>query len=226
MCIRDSLDSYRRQLLSKNKDGRQVADAGPVTLGVRLDSSYFPVGYDVISYGRGTWLFHMLRHMLNDTAERDTKLAAKTAKIAGDEPFFRVLRKLRDENEGKYINNRIVQQAFEAELPESLRFEGKKSLDWFFDEWVNGTAIPKIELSGVKITAAANGTVITGKILQKEAPAELVTSVPLYGESSAKSSVLIGRVFADGPETTFRLTAPTGVKKVDLDPLQTVLRRE
>ena len=61
------LDSYRRQLLStNNREKRQVAGAGPVTLGVRLYSSYFPIGYDVISYGRGTWLFHMLRHMLND----------------------------------------------------------------------------------------------------------------------------------------------------------------
>jgi hypothetical protein len=218
------LDSYRRQLLtntpSTTKDKRLVADAGPVTLGVRLFSSYFPNGYDVISYGRGTWLIHMLRHMLDDAAEK-----THSAKSNSDEPFFRALHRLREQNEGKSINNRIVQQVFEEELPESLRYEGRKSLDWFFDEWVNGTAIPKIEASGVKIVASAHGVTITGKLEQKDAPDELVTSVPLYGITSA-GSVLLGRVFADGPETAFHLSAPAGVKKIEVDPYHTVLRRE
>jgi Peptidase family M1 domain len=219
------LESYRRQLLSTNRDKRLVADAGPVTLGVRLYSSYFPNGYDVISYGRGTWLFHMLRHMMQDAAEKNAKLGSQPAK-GTDEPFFRVLRKLRDQNEGKFINNRIVQQAFEDELPDSLRFEGKKSLDWFFDEWVNGTSIPKITVSDVKFATTARGAVANGKILQKEGTDELVTSVPLYGVGANKELVYLGRVFADGPETTFHIMVPMGVHKVEVDPNHTILRRE
>jgi hypothetical protein len=34
---------------------------------------------------------------------------------------------------------------------------------------------------------------------------------------------LLGRVFADGEETTFRLESPAGVHKLVLDPEQTVL---
>jgi aminopeptidase N len=221
------LESYRRQLLSTNhKDKHMTADAGPVTLGVRLDSSLFPNGYNVISYGRGTWLLHMLRHMLDDGAEKSIKPGSRTAKESDfDDPFFRVLRKLREQNEGKYINNRIVQQAFEQELPESLRYEGRNSLDWFFDEWVNGTAIPKIEVNGAKFSSGARGTIITGRLLQKDAPDELVTSVPLYGVT-AGGPVFLGRVFADGPETQFRLTGPAGVRKIEVDPYHTVLRRE
>ncbi len=60
------LEKYRQDLLSKNKDGEWLRDAGPVTLGQRLDSSHFPGGYEAISYERGTWLFHMLRSMLHD----------------------------------------------------------------------------------------------------------------------------------------------------------------
>jgi aminopeptidase N len=217
--VQQILELYRRQLLIPNKDKLPLTDAGPVTLGVRLFSSYFPNGYDAISYGRGTWIFHMLRHMMRDAE-------AKSGKIenVGDEPFFRVLRKLRERYEGKSINNRIVQQVFEEELPESLRFEGRKSLDWFFDEWVNGTAIPKLQTSNVKFTAVAGGTV-TGKLLQEEAPIELVTSVPIYGVTPKKDYVLLGRIFADGPETTFRLKVPAGIHRIELDPFDTVLRR-
>lgn len=217
------LEGYRRQLLTLNRDKMPLTDAGPVTLGVRLYSSYYPNGYDAISYGRGTWLFHMLRHMMKDAEQKDTK-AGKRA--PGDEPFFRVLRKLNERYQGKAINNRIVQQVFEEELPESLRHEGRKSLDWFFDEWVNGTAVPKIKASAVKFTPGAKGTVVSGKIEQEDGPEELVTSVPVYGVAANKGLVLLGRVFAEGPESTFRFTAPAGVRRIEVDPYNTVLRRE
>ncbi len=224
--VQDILLSYRRQLLQE-RDNHIGADAGPVTLGVRLYSSYFPNGYDAISYGRGTWLFHMLRTMLRDAELKDPKAALRSTKHAapGDEPFFRVLRKLRQQYEGKSLNNRIVRQVFEEEVPESLRFDGRKSLDWFFDEWINGTAIPKVDMSNVKITKTANGTVITGKLRQGDAPPELVTSVPIYGMTTGKTMTLLGRVFADGPESTFRLTAGAGITKVEMDPYLTILRR-
>jgi hypothetical protein len=221
--VQEILLSYRRQLLQENRDHQIGADAGPVTLGVRLYSSYFPNGYDAISYGRGTWIFHMLRTMLRDAESKDAKSGAHVA--TGEEPFFRVLRKLRQRYEGKYINNRVVQQTFEEELPESLRFDGRKSLDWFFDEWVNGTAIPKIVSGNVKVTKAAGKNIITGKLLQEDAPPELVTSVPIYGVGAGKSFVFLGRVFADGPETTFRLVAPAGITRIEVDPYLTILRR-
>jgi hypothetical protein len=225
--VQEILLTYRKQLLQENREHQIGADAGPVTLGVRLYSSYFPNGYDAISYGRGTWIFHMLRTMFRDAELKDANSDPRRAKRAatGDEPFFRVLRKLRERYEGKYINNRIIQEAFEEELPQSLRFEGRKSLDWFFDEWVNGTAIPKLQASDVKVTRSPGKNVISGKLLQNDAPPELVTSVPIYGVSSGKNYVYLGRVFADGPETTFRLIAPSGVTKIEVDPYLTILRR-
>jgi hypothetical protein len=118
-----------------------------------------------------------------------------------------------------------VQQVFEEEVPESLRFDGRKSLDWFFDEWVNATAIPKIESADVKLTKAPGKVTVTGKLKQEDAPPELVTSVPIYGVSAGKTLTYLGRVFVDGPESTFRLTAPAGVTKIEVDPYLTILRR-
>src|SRR5207302_2151088 len=61
--FRQALRKYRDVLLVKNRDGRPLMDAGPVTLGLRLSSSQSPNAYDAISYGRGTWLLHILRTM-------------------------------------------------------------------------------------------------------------------------------------------------------------------
>ena len=66
------MEAYRENLLEKNKEGSPLADAGPVTFGTRLTCSHFPAGYEAISYGRGTWLFHMLRYMLRDATRKSS----------------------------------------------------------------------------------------------------------------------------------------------------------
>jgi Peptidase family M1 domain len=214
------MDKYRLDLMQKNKDGVAPMDAGPVTLGLRLLSSRFPEGYEAISYGRATWLFHMLRTMLKDAATQENGGKAATAV---NEPFVVGLRKIRDRYEGKSISTRELIGVFAEDLPPSMRYEGKKSLDWFLEGWVNGTALPKLELKAVKFTPKGTGSVVTGTILQKEAPQDLVTSVPVYAAMGAKQLVFLGRVFADGEESSFRLQAPAAAHKIVLDPNETIL---
>jgi len=218
--FREIMDRYRKDLLEKNKDGVAPMDAGPVTLGVRLVSSRFPEGYEAISYGRATWLFHMLRTMLKDAAAQQS---GHPAQGGVDEPFVRALRRVRQRYEGRSISTRELMDAFAEDLPPALRFEGKKSLDWFVDGWVNGTSLPRLELKAVKFTPKGTGSVVTGTILQKDAPDDLVTSVPLYAVMPGKQTVLLGRVFADGEESSFRLAAPAGTRKIVLDPNETIL---
>jgi len=71
--------------------------------------------------------------------------------------------------------------------------------------------------------SVASGTVVSGTIVQQDAPQDLVTSVPVYAVVAGKQTVLLGRVFADGEETSFRLPAPAGTHKIVLDPNETVL---
>ena len=234
------MEKYRKDLADKNKDGNFLKDAGPVTLGSRLLSSHFPEGYEAISYGRGTWLFHMLRSMLEDAAEidagknrsrkdkgkdkdKDDKDKDKDKDKVAEEPFVRSLRKVRERYAGKAMSTRELLEVFAEDLPPSLRYEGKASLDWFLDGWVNGTSLPKLELQGVKFTPKTNTTLVTGVIRQKAVPDDLVTSVPIYVVVSGKAPVLVGRVFADGAETSFHLSAPLGTHKLLLDPYGTVL---
>ena len=210
------LQGYRQILGKESKDGRRQVVAGPVTLGARLSSSMFPNGYEIIAYGRGTWLMHMLREMLRD--------ASRTAENpAGDDKIFlALLRTLVERFQGKEITNADFEQAIEEVLPHSLWFENRKSLDWFFDGWVNGTAFPQLELAGVKFSRSVGTATVSGTIRQNSAPPDLVTSVPMYGVAGNRN-IYLGRVFAEGDETRFSLPAPADVKQVVLDPYQTVL---
>jgi hypothetical protein len=217
------MDSYRQDLLRKNRDGAVLKDAGPVTLGLRLSSSQFPDGYEVIGYGRGTWLFHMLRTMLQDAEGLEAKQGRSTQSADNAEPFMRALRKVRERYAGKAITTRQLIAVFAEELPEPLRYEGRKSLDWFYQGWINGTAVPHLELQGVKLSPGPKSVIVNGTILQKSAPKDLVTSVPLYALMPGNRKILVARVFADGVETNFRVSAPLGLRRIVLDPEQTVL---
>jgi hypothetical protein len=223
--FRQIMDAYRRDLVKKNKDGMSAIDVGPVTLGPRLQSSRFPEAYEAILYGRGTWLFYMLRTMLKDAALQEG--GRKGPGSSADDPFVRGLRKVRQRYEGKAISTKELIDVFAEDLPPALRYEGKSSLDWFLEGWINGTALPKLALKAVKFTAKGTGVVVSGTIVQTDAPQDLVTSVPVYavmtGKQAGRQQVLLGRVFTDGEESSFHLPAPAGTSKIVLDPNETIL---
>ena len=218
--FRQVLERYRSDLMSKNKDGEPIRSAGPVTLGQRLVSSHFPGGYEAISYERGTWLFHMLRCMLRDA---ETASRSRNGRADPEEPFFRALHRLREKYAGQRLSTRELVQVFQQDLPRSLWYERSPTLDWFLEGWINGTAIPHLETRDVKIVPKENETTVSGIVVQKDAPDDLVTAVPVYASLGANSQVLLGIVLADGTETPFRFTAPARTRKILLDPKQTIL---
>ncbi|HEY1271062.1 MAG TPA: M1 family aminopeptidase [Terriglobales bacterium] len=217
------LEGYRADLLQKNKEDEFLRDAGPVTLGLRLNSSHFPSGYEAISYGRGTWLFHMLRHMLLDAEVKRRPKGTGDLSLS-DEPFVQGLRKVRERYAGKDITTADLLAVFEEQLPPSLRYESRKSLDWFLEGWVQGTALPRFSLQGVKYVPKNGATFVSGTIVQHDAPVDLVTAVPVYAVFGSKQ-ILLSQVFVDSKETSFHLTAPAGTKRLAVDPYRTLLTR-
>jgi hypothetical protein len=169
----------------------------------------------------------MLRQMLRDDAILTHRFNAANA----DELFTQILRSVRDKYAGKSISTRELLQEFAARWPKSLWFEGKPALDWFWDGWIQGTSVPALELKSVKILHAKDKDKerseawATGTIVQRDAPEDLITPVPLYAEEAGRPPILLGRVFADGRETTFRLRVPLGARKILLDPELTLLRQ-
>ena len=207
------LDHYRKQLLHQTPNG-MVADAGPVTLGTRLTSSKFPDSYETVLYGRGTWLFHMLRSMLRVAGGKND-----------DALFFAALKNALAMSPNGKISTHDLQRAFEQVLPPSLLYEGEKSLDWFFDSWINGASIPQFSLDNLHLTPGQSKVKVSGTIIEGNAAKDMVTAVPLYAVDKDGNQHFLAFVFADDQKTEFQLMAPAGTKDIVLDPENTILKR-
>jgi Peptidase family M1 domain len=211
--MKTALDYYKAELLKETPSGI-VDQAGPVTLGWRLTSSRFPTAYERVLYGRGTWLIHMLRTMLRQAGGNNN-----------DALFFAALKGLLARSPSHKISTRDLEEAFEKVLPPSFTYEGRKSLDWFFDSWVNDVSIPAFSLADVKMVPEARRIKVTGVIRETDAAKDLVTAVPIYVVDENGKSRFADFVFADEPNTAFTLMVPSGTRQILLDPEGSLLRR-
>ena len=130
--VQTMLDHYRQDLLHVVQ-GKTVESAGPVDFGLRLFDSDAPGAWHTIVYEKGTWILHMLRERLGDNAFQQLQariLREFSAKPLTNEDFRRVA--------GEFVP---------AGQPD-------KTLAAFFDTWIYGTGIPKMQLrhSGQEFT--------------------------------------------------------------------------
>lgn len=217
---RELLEDYRQELLKTNAAGKRYADAGPVTLGYRLSSSVFPDAYTPVTYGRGLWLLVMLRDYFADYEKIET---TRPTNAEGGR-FLAALREFSKRYDRSTATTDDFRRVLEEFLPPTARFEGAKSLSWFFDEWVRGSSVPEIELKQVVFKRRGTVTLASFSLYQQRCPESLVTSVPIFAELEGGEQVAVQRVFADGFESHFEVKVPQGTRRLLVDPEKKLLR--
>jgi len=196
------LDEYKANLLQKTAAGQTVESTGPIVLGLRLDNSQAPQAYHAITYGKGSWIMHMLRRRM------------------GDDRFIAMLGDLRKEYERKPLSTDDFRKAAARFLPPH---SDDPDLENFFDQWVYGTGIPSLKM---KYTVRGKGRLmrLNGTITQSDAGPDFSTLVPVDIEFSHSRNQTIWVRTADGT-STFSVQVPQTPAKVLLDPDSSVLRR-
>ncbi len=118
------LDQYRKALILPITGQQTTADeAGPLVHGSRLNSSRDPGTYQKVIYGKGTWVFHMLRAMLQDPASKNP-----------DERFIGLLHALMESYRYRSLTTEDLQRAVERIMTPAMALEGGRSMDWFRHE--------------------------------------------------------------------------------------------
>ncbi|HEX5042153.1 MAG TPA: M1 family aminopeptidase [Candidatus Polarisedimenticolaceae bacterium] len=184
----DHVEGWRREILEAGLFG-SVEKGSIVNVG----------GYRAALYAKGPYAFHMLRV------------------THGDDAFFRFLKALAREMQGKEIVTRDIQRVAEREIGVDLEV--------FFDQWIRGAGIPELALDW-RTRKNEDGTwFVEGSIRQrvvlgeKRLPMDGVYYLGMVAVASlgAKTkSPVVQRLSLQGAETTFAF-------KVDEEPGDVVL---
>jgi len=151
------LNGYRSELLEKDSQGKTYESAGPIVWGERLNSQPSTRTWRAITYGKGSWIMHMLRRRM------------------GDEAFFKLLAELRRRYEFKLVTTADFQALARELRPKGLSAEG---VDAFFDNWVYATGIPTLKLR-YTVSGVAPAVKLSGSIDQSGAGDDFSMDAPV-----------------------------------------------
>ncbi len=207
-----SLEHYRTVLLQKVPGGSGIVeDAGPLSLGFRLSSPMSPDAYDAILYGKGTWVIHMLRMMLRDSTAKDP-----------DARFIELLHSVLTQFRFQPLSTAEFEHAVEQVMTPAMDVDDSHSLDWFFDEWVRGTGLPRYGVS-FHVQPERTGFRVIGTLRQSAVPDDFTALVPLYASHPSGKPVYLGTVLTTGSTTSFQFVTRFAPRRILIDPQLTLL---
>jgi hypothetical protein len=95
-------------------------------------------------------------------------------------------------------------------------------MEWFFDEWIRGTGIPRYHVEFTS-HAMGKGFLVKGTLTQTGVPRSFIAPVPIYATSAMGHPIYLGTVTAESAKTAFHFIAPTQPHKLLIDPEMTLL---
>jgi len=175
--MRKGYDAYnafyekKRKTILEKQRGADVsaAEAGPITAGYRLSTWRNPQAYSIVVYEKGAYVLQMLRMAMMDPRKQNP-----------DEAFIAMMRDYAATYAGKNPSTEDFQRVVEKHAPPKLKLTQDGKLDWFFDQWVRGTAIPRLTAKLEARPAAGGKYRISGTIAQSEVTDNFAVVVPIY----------------------------------------------
>ena len=190
------LDDWRRDIRARR------GDIAPIGLGTRLIGTDHPEDYSIMIYRKGAWVLQMLRNMMIDF---------RTMK---EDAFATMMQDFYQQYRSRSASTRDFQRVVERHLDQPM--------DWFFDEWVNGTSIPTYVLSWHAERTSNSQYLLKVRVRQEDVPKEFVMPVPLTIELASGGHVTI-RVVVRGLVAEAELQVPAEPTKLELNPVASVL---
>jgi aminopeptidase N len=204
----------RKMILEKNQYGHSANDAGPLWMGIRLNTFRTGSAYRKLVYPKGGYILHMLREMMFDDK-------------AGDHDFIEMMHDFVKTNTGKNASTEDFCAAINRHMRKDLDLEGSGRADWFIREWVYGSEVPSYRLE-YSLTQADQGKILfTGKLTQSGVSNGFRMRVPVYLDFDGKV-VRLGSIGVHGSQTTpeFKALLPKKPKRVLLNAHHDVLAAE
>jgi peptidase M1-like protein len=196
-------EKFFKQLEDRKRDIRgRRGDIAPIGLGTRLLGTDHPEDYSLMVYAKGAWVLQMLRNMMIDFG---------TMK---EDAFSAMMRDFYQQYRGRRASTHDFQRVVEqhVDLP----------MDWFFNEWVNGTAIPTYILSWHAERTSDDKHLLHVRVRQEDVPSDFVMPVPLEIDFKSGGHATV-RVTVRGPVTDAQIQVPSEPARLVLNPVESVL---
>jgi hypothetical protein len=162
---RTFLETDRAMILAPLPEATiRANDAGPIWMGLRLDSDKTPNAYQYLVYSKGGFVLHMLRMLLYDYAQGD------------DSRFIALMRDFVQ----TYYNRNASTEDFKAVCDKHF----KQDMGWFFRQWVYGTDLPKISVE-YSFAKEPEGVVWKVDVKQQNVPDGFISKVPFLLRTKA-----------------------------------------
>ena len=191
----------RELLLQKNKEGFRGIDVGALTMGYRAGNTRTGVNItrDLI-YPKGAYILHMLRMMMWD-------------KKTGDQNFKQTMQDFTQAYSGRAATTEDFKAILEKHMTSDMKSispDGK--MDWFFDEYVYGTALPTYSADFSFEKGADGNTVFSFKITQSNVDQNFRMLVPIYLELANGQVIQLGRARLAGNSSLSQKVPIPGLK--------------
>jgi hypothetical protein len=179
---------HRERILAKNQYGKRPIDVGSVYMGYRLSSPKFGGVAQAILYPKGAFILHMIRMMMWDRA-------------TGDQKFLAMMKDFVKTHYNQNVSTADFQRIVEQHMTADMDLEGRKSMAWFFNEWVYGTYMPDYKLDYTVEAADGGKFKLKFKVTQSNVDESFMMRVPIYLDFDGKITRL-GSVGLAGNSST------------------------
>ncbi|HEV2396683.1 MAG TPA: M1 family aminopeptidase, partial [Candidatus Sulfotelmatobacter sp.] len=203
-------DRLRHRILEKNTFGVAPNDAGPLWMGLRLISPRTRDAYQNVTYPKGAYVLNMLRSIMYSD---------------DDQAFIDMMHEFVDSHRDRPASTESFKAIAEKHMTKRMDLQGNGHLDWFFNEWVYGTAVPKYHFDYQITPGEAGKFKLHMSVTQSEVDDHFVMLVPVFADFG-KGMVRIGQVGVVGNSTrTAEALLPSQPKKVALNYYRDILER-
>lgn len=205
---------HRETILEKNQWNRRANDAGPIWMGLRLNTFKNGGAYNRLVYPKGGYILHMLRSMMYDP---------KT----GDERFIAMMHDFVKTHFNQNASTEGFKRIVEKHMTKKMDLDETGKMDWFFNEWVYGTEVPSYKFE-YSVTAESDGKfLLTGVLTQSGVSENFKMLVPLYLDLDG-NIVRLGQANVTGNTSTpeFKVRLPRKPRRVLINANHDVLAVE
>jgi len=197
----DFWNEERELLLERDKEGFRAIDAGPLTLGYRLSNTRS--GFETtrrLIYPKGAYVLHMIRMMMWDNR-------------TGDQRFKAMMHDFVKTYAGRSATTEDFKATVEKYMSPLMDIDGNHKMDWFFNEYVYGTALPAYKFES-SVGKDPNGDALLSiKLSQQNVDQNFKLLVPLYMEMADGRHTELGRVQMVGTQTVEQKIPIKGMKE-------------